>query len=316
MSGRRSGAATQIQLEEPRAIYLHCMGHSLNLAVQDTCRSIKIMSDTFDTVLEPSKTMKYSSKKKAMLLSLKEKLSPHTPSVRPLCPTQWTIRAESLRSIISNYEVIQKLMEEILDEYRGVTEATSVARDILATMERFSFLFGVSVSEKFFTITDTLSKAVQRKYLCAVEAQTYATLTLKCLKEERNDEHFNSLWEDLLVKCPEFGVEEPTLPRQQRAPICLDEASISTHHDDTPRDMYHRLYFEIVDKLTGEIERRFDSPTFSLYSKVETVLTKAATGEPVPDDLLSAVCTHFGDDLHSVELNTELSMLKKYDARS
>ena len=31
-------------------------------------------------------------------------------------------------------------------------------------------------------------------------------------------------------------------------------------------------YFEIVAKLKGEIERRFDSPTFSLYSKVETVL--------------------------------------------
>ena len=41
----------KIQLEEPRTIYLHCLGHSLNLAVQDTCRSI-IMSDTFDTVLE------------------------------------------------------------------------------------------------------------------------------------------------------------------------------------------------------------------------------------------------------------------------
>ena len=141
MSGRQSGVATQIQLEEPRAIYLHCMGHSLNLAVQDTYRSIKIMSDTFDTVLELSKSMKYSSKKKAMLLSLKDKLSPHTPSVHPLCPTQWTIRAESLRSIISNYEVIQKLMEEILDEYRRVTEATSVARGIIATVERFSFLF-------------------------------------------------------------------------------------------------------------------------------------------------------------------------------
>ena len=50
-------------------------------------------------------------------------------------------------------------MEEILDGYRGITEATSV----------LYFRFGVSVSEKFFTITDTLSKAVQRKSLCAVE---------------------------------------------------------------------------------------------------------------------------------------------------
>lgn len=310
MSGRRTGVATQIQLDEPRAIYLHCMGHSLNLAVQDTCRSIKIMSDTFDTILELSKTMKYSSKKKAMLLSLKEELSPHSPSNRPLCPTRWTVRAESLRSIIANYEVVQQLMEDIIEEYSGVIEAKSVARGILATMERFSFLFGVSVSEKVFTITDTLSKAVQKKTLCAVEAQTYATVTLARLKEERNDENFISLWDDLLVKCSQFRVAEPTLPRKRRAPTHLDEASRNTHHDATPRDMYRRLYFEIIDKLVGEIERRFHSPTFSLYSKVETMLMKAAIGENIRVDLLSTVQNHFGDDLHPVELSTELSMLK------
>ena len=138
MSGRRrSSVATQILHEEPRATYLHCMGHSLNLAVQDTCRSIKVMSDTFDTLLEISKAMKYSAKKKAMLLSLKQELSPSTPSVRPLCPTRWTVCAESLRSVIANYEVLQELMEEIIEEYRGITEATSSAKGILSTMEKF-----------------------------------------------------------------------------------------------------------------------------------------------------------------------------------
>ena len=134
MSGRRSGVATQILHEEPRAVYLHCMGHTLNLAVQDTCRSIKVMSDTFDTLLEISKAVKYSAKKKAMLLSLKQELSPSSPSIRPLCPTRWTVRAESLRSVIANYEVIQELMEEIIEEYRGITEATSPAKGIPSSM--------------------------------------------------------------------------------------------------------------------------------------------------------------------------------------
>ena len=39
MSGRISGVAAQIQQIEPRALYLHCMGHCLNLAVQDTYKS-------------------------------------------------------------------------------------------------------------------------------------------------------------------------------------------------------------------------------------------------------------------------------------
>ena len=83
MSGRRSGVATRIQQEEPRALYVHCMGHSLNLAVQDTSRSVKVMADTFDTVLELAKVFKYSAKKKSMLLKLKADLSPETMGIRP-----------------------------------------------------------------------------------------------------------------------------------------------------------------------------------------------------------------------------------------
>ena len=94
------------------------------------------------------------------------------------------------------------------------------------------------MSAKFLTITDTLSKAVQRKTLCAFEARKYATVTLVSLKEERNDDQFNSFWEDLLVKCREFDMVEPTLPQKRRAPTRLDERSICTHHDDMPRDMY------------------------------------------------------------------------------
>ena len=115
MSGRRTGMATQIQPVEPRAVYLRCMGHSLNLAVQDTYHSITIMRDAFDTVLELSKLFKYSAKKKAMLLKLKSEISPQSPGVKPLCPTRSTVRAESLRSVLLNYKVIQSVLEEIVE---------------------------------------------------------------------------------------------------------------------------------------------------------------------------------------------------------
>ena len=135
--------ATQILREEPRAIYLHCMGHSLNLAVQDTCRSIKEMSDTFDTAGD---------------LKVNEVQCKEKGNVLPRQYALYVLRdgAESLRSVIANYEVRQELMD-IIKEYQGITEATSAVKGILSTMEKFSFLFGVVVSELFFSITDKLS---------------------------------------------------------------------------------------------------------------------------------------------------------------
>ena len=188
--------------------------------------------------------------------------------IRPLCPTRWTVRTESLRSVILNYSVIHSVLEEIIEKYRGNSEATSQARGIMVTMEKF-FLFGVVIGEKLFSITDILSKALQRKTMCAMEAKRFAAVTLASLKEQRSDSHFDKIWEELLVKADEFDCEEPVLPRRRRAPKRIDEGSSTTHFDATPEDMYHRYFFEVLDTLIDEIECRFESSSFTFYAKVE-----------------------------------------------
>ena len=43
MSGTRSSVAKSIMDEEPRAVYTHCYGHSLNLAARDAIRNSKLI---------------------------------------------------------------------------------------------------------------------------------------------------------------------------------------------------------------------------------------------------------------------------------
>ena len=63
----------------------------------------------------------------------------------------------------------------------------------------------------------------------------------------------------LQPKGTELDIGEPTLPHKRKLPRRFDEASSSTYHDSTPEDMYKRYYFEIIDTIVGEIERRFES---------------------------------------------------------
>ncbi len=70
----------------------------------------------------------------------------------------------------------------------------------MVTREKFSFLFGIVIGEKLFSITDTLSKALQKKTMCAMEAKRLAAITLSSLKEQRSDDHFDKVWEELLAK--------------------------------------------------------------------------------------------------------------------
>ena len=105
MSGPRSGVAKQLRDEEPRALYLHCHGHALNLAAGDAIKHCKHTKDAMDVAFEVSKLIKYSAKRTAALEKLKVELSLDSPGYRVLCPTRWTVRAASLKSLLSNYSL-------------------------------------------------------------------------------------------------------------------------------------------------------------------------------------------------------------------
>ena len=62
IAGCRTGVAMAIQQQEPQALYTHCYGYTLNLAVQDSVKNNAILRDTLDTVEEMTKLIKKISK--------------------------------------------------------------------------------------------------------------------------------------------------------------------------------------------------------------------------------------------------------------
>ena len=109
MRGAKSGVSKQITDEEPRVVFMHCYGHALNLVVGDAVKQSKLMKDAMDTMYEVSKLIKYSPKRDVKFEKLKECIAPDTPGIRVLCPTRMTVRADSLKSVIGNYAILQGL---------------------------------------------------------------------------------------------------------------------------------------------------------------------------------------------------------------
>ena len=110
MSGAKSGVATRLRAAEPRAIFTHCYGHSLNLACCDTIKRCKLMKDAMDTTHEITKLIKKSPAREAIFKQLKEGMQmSDSPGIRILCPTRWTVRAEALKSILDNFNVLLEL---------------------------------------------------------------------------------------------------------------------------------------------------------------------------------------------------------------
>ena len=92
MSGARNGVAAKITAIEPRAVYIHCAGHTLNLALQDSAQLVTIIRDTLDLTRELINFIKYSPKRSHIfeeirnIIPLNDQITVEL-SLRPLCPT-------------------------------------------------------------------------------------------------------------------------------------------------------------------------------------------------------------------------------------
>ena len=67
------------------------------------------MKDTLEIIFEVSKSVKFSPKRDVLFEKLKADLAPDSDGFCILCPTRWTLRTVSLRSVIDNYKVLQEL---------------------------------------------------------------------------------------------------------------------------------------------------------------------------------------------------------------
>ena len=212
MSGSISGVATKILEEEPRALYTHCYGHALNLACSDAMKGCKLMRNALDTSYEIVKLVKKSPRRDAMLQKLKTEMQEDSPGIRLLCPTRWTVRAQALQSIISNYEVLQELWQQSIDVTKDA-EMRSRIHGVSVYMKSFNFFFGLLLGGFILKHSDNLSKTLQTMAMSAAEAQKITQMTVRTLQSVRNAENFVLFWTKVIKMASAIGVDDPVLPQ-------------------------------------------------------------------------------------------------------
>ncbi len=246
MAGAKSGVATRIQEIQPRAVFTHCYGHALNLSVADTIKQSAAMKDCLDICSEVIKLLKFSPKREAMLKEYKNECGSESSGIRTLCPTRWTVRAESLASIIDNYENVQELWERAYGAGTN-SEMKARIRGVESQMKTFKFFFSMVLSEMIFRHTDKLSQTLQQTNLSTVEgyAVAIAMLTVKTLQSLRTDENFELFWKKIDIKRQELDVAEPQLDRKRKVPKRFDHGSAQAEHPVSAKSEYRRIFLRV-----------------------------------------------------------------------
>ncbi|XP_065886227.1 zinc finger MYM-type protein 1-like [Dysidea avara] len=307
MSGLRSGVATRIQQLESRAIYTHCYGHSLNLAAGDTIKKSTVMKKALDITLEMSKLIKFLPKRDALFQNLKEELQPECPGMRVLCPTRWTVRADSLKSVLDNYSVLQELWEES-EKLTKDSETTARIIGVASQMATFDFYFGVYISEMILRHSDNLSKALQKKDISAAEGQHVASLVKTTLQTMRSESSFSLFWQVLSIKAQKLNIGEPTLPRKRKAPKIFEVGIGEAGFHVNVEEHYRAIYYEALDLIIQCIDDRFDQVGYRMYMNLETLLLKGCKQVEHSSEL-EHVKELYSDDIHYGNLEVQFQTI-------
>lgn len=104
------------------------------------------MRDVLDTSYEIVKLIKKSPGHEATFNKLKAEMDTESTyaGICVLCPTRWTVRAASLKSILDNFSVLLKVWEESLEHVKD-TEMKARIQGIASQMVKFDYFFGISL---------------------------------------------------------------------------------------------------------------------------------------------------------------------------
>ena len=146
MSGHISGVATRIQECEPRALFVHCLAHCTNLCLQKVGSQVMCVYESLNLVMELSR---FSLKRSSLFATLQAQVSSSAPTLKPLCPTRWTVRTRAIEAVLANYQLLLDALEEI---QQGKDEYALKANRFLHSMLKFSTFFGLKVSQLVFQL--------------------------------------------------------------------------------------------------------------------------------------------------------------------
>ena len=303
MAGKLTGVGKRILNDYPKAHFVHCMAHSLNLCIQDVGSNCTCIREALSVTSELAKVIRASPKRLALFEKIQLEIAPGSPKLKPLCPTRWTVRTEAINSVIKNFSVISSELEQLSQE--GTGEIRSKACGLLALMEKFSVYFGLKLSHVVFAISEQLSTTLQSKDLTAQEAVKAVDMALEFFNRQRNNASFDDLYEQTVEESKNL-TDPPALPRIRRVPKRIDSGS-QAHTFASPKELYRKLYFEVIDIVINELRKRFQHPSFAMLQHMESLMLTSINGGKVNPS--ESFCSMYSEDIDIDKLKMQLSLL-------
>lgn len=249
MSGEKSGVAKRIRDKFPSAIYVHCMSHSLNLALTDSC-NISLLKGCNDIIKQIFNFFNTPKRQQVLLESIQEKCSESTKKkLKNVCPTRFIERHQTTATFIELFDAVVCALQHIIDWNDG-TSHTAIG--FLDSILSFQFVIALLTLDFALSYTVGLSRYLQTSSIDLTQAISSASDIIDSFREieaeSKNEFQKIFLTAKEVAERHQIEIRKPRYSGRPRS----DGTNIEI-------DMYyHNLLFQpLVQSFCHELEERF-----------------------------------------------------------
>ncbi|CAF4096061.1 unnamed protein product, partial [Rotaria magnacalcarata] len=313
MSSCAAGVHVLLKKYMPKGIYINCAAHRLNLVINDTSKVVRYMSDYFSIAsqlysffTESAVTNIYFNKAQIDLGLVQ------SSTLKLWAITRWDSRWTAINAVVNNFPAILKALSDISEDGNG-SRATN-AGGLLMHDQKSIFIVTSFILHNFLGIIKVLSDHLKSSSLDYVRGECLITSVIQQLKDLRNDESFNQIYEKVKEFCNSNDIDFVQQYRSYRTTavparfqeFIIDSTIGQRETLQTSTDYLNRLYFPLIDCMLVELNDRFSSKTLSLMKSISTVYPSSTSF--LNTDAIDEFCCHIGGD--SSALKNEFFVIK------
>ncbi|KAI4786533.1 hypothetical protein KUCAC02_037055 [Chaenocephalus aceratus] len=244
MAGRLQGVQAILRKEQPLAVYCHRGPHCVNLITQAACGASPLN------------------------IAKSEHGSTFT-SLKPLCPTRWTVHTPAIRSVLKQYESVLMALEEMAS--CSSPETSAKANGLHGTFLKGNTVLGLLMAEDLMGDLECLNTSLQlRKQTVSgmLEAVDHVKTSMQV---KRMEEHFDVLFSKATAVATMLDPQPIQIPHL-RKPTKRYTGQAAAHIHPDAQSLYRVQFYNAVDTVNTQFIERFEQAGFHKLQQLENVL--------------------------------------------
>ena len=312
MSSLKKGVAGMICRVNPKAAYVHCASHRLNLCVARCCKE-GVISNALDTARSLASFFNQSTKRAGFLKEKFEQYDLRRSKLADPSLTRWVERIKSLDVLVDGHEAVVEALEEIklnLDR-KWNAPSPSEASQYFASCSSFEFIVTIVITSGILDYTMPLTRRLQERRIDVLKSLEQITLlqdTICRLRGDVDDFH-KKLYKKCLKMAEKIHVLE-SAPRRCKIQIYRDNCPA-----ESPSEYYKRtITIPMLDHLSAETNERFSKHNCKILKGLYIIpsVFKNCSGVSWKDEFLE-FAEAYQEDLPSYRyIATEIEMWETF----